>query len=309
MTKVLDLLGKKYSDRKWFLFLKELIYRYEDDGVSEIGAQLTYYLILSVFPFLIFFLSILKFTPLADAGVLEKMLSILPGVTQDILFDLIAEIIDESSMVLLSFGALGAIWSSSNGIMSIIKAINRAYDLEENRPFWKLRGLSILLTFVLYLAIIIAFAVLIFGELFFNMIFTAYTLPSFIIWKILKVLIPLLFMGIMISVLYKFSPSIKEGVNIKFTDTIPGSMFASIGLILFSVIFSFYVNNFSNYSKSYGSIGGLIVLLIWIYSASTVIILGAEVNATLLSMKNRELKENTANFHSMQKHVKTKEMC
>lgn len=292
MTIILDFLEKKYSGKRWLLFLKELLCRYEDDGVSEIGAQLTYYLILSVFPFLIFFLSILKFTPLVDAGVLERLLAVLPGDTQKILYDIISEIMRKGNFALLSFGAIGALWSSSNGIMSIIKSVNRAFDLEESRPFWKLRGLSIIFTISLYIVLIIAFSILIFGEVFFNLIFISYTWPSYIIWKILKIIIPLLFMGLMLSFLYKFSPSIKEGIEVKFSETIPGSVFASIGIILFSSIFSFYVNNFGNYSKSYGSIGGLIVLLIWLYSISIVIVLGAEVNATLISMKNESISEN-----------------
>lgn len=291
MTKTLDFLENKYADKKWFPFIKELIFRYGDDGVSEIGAQLTYYLILSAFPFLIFLLSILKFTPLSDVDVLESILSVLPSLTQDILFDLIREIVDKSNMALLSLGALGALWSSSKGVMSMIKSVNRAYDLEENRPFWRLRGLSLLLTFVLFLTIIISFGMLVFGEVIFNLLFTSYSWPVFVIWKTVKFLIPLVFMVIMISILYKLSPSVKEGISIKFRDTIPGSLFASIGLILFSLVFSFYVNNFSNYSKTYGSIGGLIVLLIWLYSVSIVIVLGAEVNATLLSMKNKSLQE------------------
>lgn len=292
MTMIINFLEKRYTDNRWVMFLKELLCRYEDDGVSEIGAQLTYYLILSVFPFLIFFLSILKFTPLADAGVLERLLAVLPGDTQKILYDIISEIMKKGNFALLSFGAIGALWSSSNGIMSIIKSVNRAFDLEEARPFWKLRGLSILFTLALYIVLIIAFSILIFGEVFFNLIFVSYTWPSYVIWKILKVLLPLLFMAIILSFLYKFSPSIKEGVNIKFSETIPGSIFASIGIILFSAIFSFYVNNFGNYSKSYGSIGGLIVLLIWLYSISIVIVLGAEVNATLISMKNTDISED-----------------
>ncbi len=288
MTMIINLLEKKYSHKKWFLFIKELLCRYEDDGVSEMGAQLTYYLILSVFPFLIFFLSILKFTPLADAGVLEKLLAVLPGDTQKILYDIITGIMKDGNIALLSFGAIGALWSSSKGILSIIKSVNRAFDLDENRPFWKLRGLSIIFTIALYVVLIIAFSILIFGEVFFNLIFVSYTWPSYVIWKILKILIPLLFMGIMLSFLYKFSPSVKDGVNVKFSETIPGSVFAGLGIIIFSALFSFYVNNFGNYSKSYGSIGGLIVLLLWLYTVSIVIVLGAEVNATLISIKSKD---------------------
>ena len=287
MGKAIELLRKKHSEKNWFLFLDELLYRYEDDGVSEIGAQLTYYLILAIFPFLIFFLSILKYTPLSDVQVLETMLSVLPGETQNLLYNLINEIMEKSNFALLSIGALGAIWSSSKGILSIIKAVNRAFDLEEDRPFWKLRGLAIIFTIALFFILVIAFSILIFGEVLFDIIINSYNLPFLILWKIMKVLIPLVFMTLIFSILYKFSPSIKEGVNVKLSETIPGSIFASVGLILFSVLFSFYVNGFGNYTNTYGSLGGIIILLIWIYAISIVIVLGAEINATLISQKNK----------------------
>ena len=234
----------------------------------------------------------MKFTPLADAGVLERLLAVLPGDTQKILYDIISEIMKDGNIALLSVGALGALWSSSKGIMSVIKSVNRAYDLDEIRPFWKLRGLSVLFTIFLYIVLITAFSILIFGEVFFNMVFVSYTWPSLVIWKILKILLPLLFMGIMLMFLYKFAPSVKEGVHVKFSEALPGSIFSSLGIILFSVIFSFYVNNFGNYSKSYGSIGGLIVLLLWLYTVSIVIVLGAEVNATVIDMKNADITDN-----------------
>lgn len=290
MAKILNLLRNKYEDKSWFEFMENLIYRYEDDGVSEIGAQLTYYLILSVFPFLVFFLNLLRFTPLSDTLVLQELLSPLPIESKKLLYDLIMGIMNKSNMVLLSFGALGAIWSASQGIMAIIKAVNRALDLEENRPYWKLRGLAILFTFGLFIILLIAISILILGEVFFNMVFTSYTWPSWVVWKILKVLIPLIFMVIMFSLLYKFAPSIKKGVSIKYLDTLPGSLFTAVGWILSSIIFSFYINNFGNYSKTYGSLGGLIILLIWIYMSSIILVLGAEVNATLLFIRNKKSK-------------------
>lgn len=293
MSKVMDFIKNKYGDKTWVLFLDQLLFRYDDDGVPEIGAQLTYFLILAIFPFLIFFLSILKFTPLADAGVLEKMLAVLPVETQKILYDLISEILTNSNMTLLSLGALGAIWSSSKGIMSIIKAINRAFDLEEDRPFFKLRGLSILFTLGLFLILILSFTIMVFGEQVFNMIFTSYSWSTLMIFRISKFFIPIIVMTFMFSILYKFSPSIKDGVNIPFWDTLPGSIFASLGLVAFTLIFSFYINNFGNYTKTYGSLGGIIILLIWLYSSSIVVVLGAEISATFISMKNNNLRKLT----------------
>ena len=290
MDKILDKLREKFGDKKWITFIEQLIYRYDDDGVSEIGAQLTYYLTLSIFPFIIFFLSILQFTPLADANILQRLLSPLPADTRKLFYDLIKGIIDDGSIALLSFGAIGSIWSSSNGVMAVMKAVNRALDLDESRPYFKLKGLSILFTIGLFLILIVAFTILIFGEVIFNAVFDSYTWPTFIIWKILKLLIPLGFMILVFTILYKYSPSIKEGIKIKFSDSIPGAIFASFIWILLSVGFSFYVNNFGNYSKTYGSLGGIIAFLIWLYMSSIVIVLGAEVNATLLSMKDKKNK-------------------
>lgn len=290
MDKLLNKLRKKHEGKKWFVFIEQLLYRFEDDGVTEIGAQLTYYLILAIFPFIIFFLSILQFTPLADADILQRLLSPLPGVSKDLFYDLINNIIKGGSVGLLSFGAIGSIWASSNGVMAIIKAVNRAYDLEESRPYIKLKSLSIIFTLGLFVVLIGAFTVLIFGEVIFDALVESYTWPSIVIWKILKVLIPLLFMVLSISLLYKFSPSIKKGVNIKFSESMPGALFTSVFWIILSVGFSFYVNNFGNYSKTYGSLGGVIIFLIWLYMSSIVIVLGAEVNATLLSMKDKKNK-------------------
>lgn len=290
MEKILDKLRKKYEGKKWFIFVEQLLYRFQDDNVTEIGAQLTYYLILAIFPFIIFFLSILQFTPLADANILQELLSPLPGDSKDLFYNLINDIIKGGSIGLLSFGALGSIWASSNGVMALIKAVNKALDLEESRPYLKLKGLSILFTIGLFIVLILAFSVLIFGEVIFDALIIDSTWVTLIIWKILKFLIPLVFMVLSFTLLYKFSPSIKKGIKIKFSESIPGAIFASILWIILSIVFSFYVNNFGNYSRTYGSLGGVIVFLIWLYISSIVIVMGAEVNATLLSMKDKKNK-------------------
>src|SRR5699024_11579006 len=94
------------------------------------------------------------------------------------------------------------------------------------------------------------------------------------------------------TLLYKLSIYIEKRITIYYKDTIPGSLFVSIGWTVSSLLFSFYINNFDNYTKTYGSIGGLIILLIWLYISSIIIVLGAEVNATLISMKNISSKSS-----------------
>ena len=283
--RIINEFKEKHGEKKWFIFIDQLIYRYDDDGVSAIGAQLAYYLTLSIFPFIIFFLSVLQFTPLADANILRTMLSPLPPGTRELFYDLIKSIINEGSISLLSVGAIGSIWSSSNGMMALMKAVNRAFDLEEDRPYLKLKGLSILFTLGLLLTLIIAFTVLVFGETIFKLLFASYVGPILVVWKVLKLLLPLIFMILIFTMLYKFTPSTKKGVSVRVSQSLPGAIFASIGWVVLSYGFSFYVSNFSNYSKTYGSLGGVIAFLIWLYMSSIVIVLGAEVNATLIAMK------------------------
>lgn len=290
MEKLLDKLRKKYETKRWFIFMEQLLYRFQDDRVSEIGAQLAYYLILSIFPFIIFFLSILQFTPLAEANILESLLAPLPGDSKELFYELIINIIESGSIGLLSLGAIGSIWASSNGAMAIIKSVNRAYDLEESRPYLKLKALSIIFTIGLFVVLIVAFSLLIFGEVIFNAVVTSRTWVTILVWKIIKFFVPLIFMVLSIGVLYKYSPSVKKGVEIKFKDSLPGAIFSSVFWILFSILFSFYVNNFGRYSTTYGGIGGVIIFLIWLYMSSIIIVLGAEVNATLLSMKDNKNK-------------------
>lgn len=232
-----------------------------------------------------------RYTPLTDADVLGTLLGALPDDSRNLVGGLLEEVIQGGSYALLSFGAIAGIWSASNGIMAMIKGVNRAYDLSEERPFLKLKGMSILMTLGLAIIIILAFAIVIFGEVIFNAVFESYTWPSFIIFRIFQVLSAILLIGLVLALLYKISPSIKEGVSIKYKDALPGGFFAAVGLLIFSMGFSFYVNNFGNYTSTYGSIGGIIILLIWFYVSSIVIVLGAEVNATRMS-----LKENRPRF-------------
>ncbi|MBU5436639.1 YihY/virulence factor BrkB family protein [Tissierella sp. MSJ-40] len=277
----------KYYNKKWILFIDQLLFRFKDDAVTAIGAQLTYYLILSIFPFLIFFLNILSFTPIAREDIFGGLIIVLPIETQKILSGIITEIVQSSSETLLSLGAITGIWAASKGIMAVIRAINRAYDFEESRSYWKLRGLSIIFTIALLILLTLVFLTLVFGELLGNKVFAfiGKTETFITIWRYFRVTISLFSMILIFALLYKFSPSTKKERRIKFKNTLPGAIFASIGWIIISTIFSYYVNNFGNFSKTYGSLGGIIILLIWLYISSIIIVLGGEINATLESFK------------------------
>lgn len=275
----------------------ELYGKYKNDDVSESAAQLTYYLILAIFPFIISLLQIVKFTPLGDADVVEKLLVSFPLQTQELLMGIIKDVVSSSGKTLLSIGIIGSIWSASNGIMSLIKAVNKAYDLSESRPYWKLKLLSVIMTVGLILIIIITLGLGIFEALVFNK-YIALNFPNTeFLFTILQGFLSLVSIILILTLLYKFSPSLKENINISFKESLPGGVFTTIFLLVSTKAFSIYVDNFGNYSKVYGSIGGIIVLLIWLYLSSNLLILGAELNSIFMNRKkdqpgNAELRQD-----------------
>lgn len=288
--KLKDNFYHKYKNKRWFEFLDELLYRIKDDEVPAIGGQLTYFLILSIVPFLMFFLNLLKYTSISGLEISDNILITIPLETQALFENIIKETINSSSETLLSFSILLSIWTGSLGINSMIKAINRAYNVETKRPYWRARALSIIFTIVLAFLLVLVLAMLVFGKIIGEKIFTKFgaTYVFYHIWEFLRMIIPIVAMITIFALLYKLSPPHEENLNLKFNETLPGAIFASLGWIIASMIFSFYANNFGNYSKIYGSLGGIIILLIWLYIANIVIILGGEINGTYTYFKKKK---------------------
>lgn len=277
----------KIEDKKIVIFFKQLILQIRKDKVTAIGAQLSYYLILSIFPFLIFFLNILSFTPLAREDVLQSIVSVLPTSTQNTIISLVMETVENSSETLLSLSALTGIWAASKGLLALIRAINNAYGVEEKRSYIQLRLLAVVFTLALLILLTIVLLTLVFGGLIGEKIVgvLGLTLDFMIFWQYFRIIISILSMILIFALLFRFSPSIRNGQRIKLRQSLPGAIFTSIGWIITSTFFSYYVNNFGNYDKTYGSLGGMIVLLIWLYISSIIIVMGGEINATLEYMK------------------------
>lgn len=280
----------KLKDRKSLIFMDQLLFRAENDNIVGVGTQLTYFLILSIFPFLIFFLNVLSYTPLGQEEVVSGMILFLPGDIQNLILSFISEISKSSSQGLLSLSALAGLWTASSGLKAVIKGINKAYDCKKSRSFIGGRLLSIAFTLALIFILILVFLTLIFGELIGNFIFDQLGINSifYLLWRYLRLVIPILYMIILFILLYKYAPYTDE--RISFRSTLPGAFFASFAWIISSLSFSYYVNNFANYAVTYGSLVGIILMLIWLFFSSIIIIIGGEINATLDFFKKRGFK-------------------
>ena len=278
---------EKNKEKKWLLFLDQLGFRFQEDNVSSIGSQLAYYLVLSIFPFLIFLLNMVQFTPLASGEVLESLVKVLPTDTANMIKEIVNGIINSSSGTLLSISALAGLWTSSSGIMQLIRAINKSYDYKEQRSFIKLRLVAVFFTLVLAVVIVLVFGLLIFGEIIAKDLFSVINISSAfeVIWPILRIVVSLVALSITFTLLFMFGPAFPKGSRTTFKGALPGAIFVTLGWIASSILFSFYVNNFGKYSITYGSLGGIIVFLIWLYISSIIIVLGGEVNATVEYLK------------------------
>ncbi|WP_141501172.1 YihY/virulence factor BrkB family protein [Paenibacillus luteus] len=283
-------------------FFKCLYSRFKDDDVPALGAQLTYYLILAFFPFLIFMVSLLSFIELSGDSVVAELIRLLPAAASDSISGILTEVVDNSRGTLLSFGMIATLWSASNGINAILKGLNKAYDTEEVRPFWKVRGISLIATVFLVVVIMLVMIMLIFGKSIGQYLFEWMNYPNGFewIWSVLKYAIPIAAMIGAFSLLYWIAPSRKIGLK----EVLPGAVFVTFGWIVTSLLFQFYINNFGNYSKTYGSLGGMIILLIWLYISSILIMLGGEINATLASAKSNPPRDHSARHSFRLSHKK-----
>ncbi|WP_066251271.1 YihY/virulence factor BrkB family protein [Neobacillus drentensis] len=265
--------------------LKLLWHRIDEDDLPGLSAQLAYYFLLSLFPLLIVLFTLLPYIPIPHQDMLGLIRDFAPVEAMDLIEKNVHDIMNDRNGGLLSFGIIGTIWSASNGIEAIVKALNKAYNVKESRSFIVSRGMAILLTFGMILVLILAIVLPIFGREIGLFLFSrmGYTTEFIKLWDTLSRLVSAIILFLIFTGLYWIAPNVK----LKCRSAFPGAAFATIGWIISSLGLTFYVGNISNYSLTYGSIGAIIVLMIWLYISAFIIILGGEINA-FYSEKSRK---------------------
>lgn len=260
-------------------FVKNLVKRIDGNDINGVAGQLAYFFLLSMFPLLLFMVSLLSYLPLTTEDLLNVIRDFAPKQTVTMIEENLGEILNNRSGGLLSFGIIAALWSASLGMNAIIRAMNRAYDVQETRPFFITRGLSILLTIAMIFVLLIALIVPLFGEIFGIYIFSYFGISEGFVslWNGLRWFISMVILFVVFMALYFITPNKK----IKCLTVIPGAIIATIGWAIVSYAFSYYVGNFGHYSTTYGSLGGIIVLMLWFYLTGFILMIGGEINAML----------------------------
>ncbi|MFB4168513.1 YihY/virulence factor BrkB family protein [Virgibacillus sp. JSM 102003] len=260
-------------------FLKELYQRISDDDIFGLSAQLAYFFLLSLFPFLLFLMTLIGYLPIDQSTVISFIETYAPGQITDLINQNVSELLNDQNGQLLSIGIIATLWSASNAINAIMRGFNRAYDVDEDRSFIVSRLIAIVLTIAMVLVICIAFLLPIFGRMIGVYIFTFFGLSAgfLSVWETLRWVVSSVVFFIVLVALYKLAPN----KRIYFKNAVWGALFATVGWQLVSLAFSFYVSSMGNYSATYGSLGTVIVLMIWFYISGVIIMIGGAINAIL----------------------------
>jgi membrane protein len=278
--------------RSWKEIGKRTVKEFQDDNLTDWAAALTYYGVMSLFPMLIVLVALLglvgqqdTITTLLDSfkqaglsGVAENIEKPLTGVIEN----------KGGAGALLGFGLLGSLWSASGYIGAFMRASNAVYEVEEGRPFWKLRPLQVAVTITGVLVLSLALvAVVVTGpvaEAVGNAIGLGQTAVD--VWSVAKWPVLLVVLMALVAGLYYIAPNVRQP---KFRWVSPGGVVAVVVWILASAAFGFYVSNFGSYNKTYGTLGGVISFLVWMWITNIALLFGAELDSEL--ERERELKK------------------
>lgn len=274
---------QKSKKRSFLDFIIYFIVKVKNDDIFALGAQLAYYLMLSFFPFLIFLMTILGFSSLNSVAIIEGLRPILPESVFYLITSIVNEVLNTRSTGILGISVLLTVWTASSGFRAAIKGINKAYEIKETRSFIRRVITAIVCTFLLVLTIFGTLILLVFGEVLGRYLVEVIPFEWAImtVWNFIRYGIIIFMMIVIFAALYRYTPC----KRLSWREVFPGAIVTTLGWIVTSYGFAFYINNFSNYSQLYGSLGAVFVLMTWLYISSMIFILGVEVNAVMVNNK------------------------
>ncbi len=265
----------------WPELLKRTAKEANQDDCLGLAAQLAYYFFLALFPTILFLLALASFFPLQHFvdDVVRALSAVAPEDVLGLLEEQLTRISNSEGGGILTLGILGALWSSSAAIVAIVGSLNRAYDIDEGRPWWKVRLIAIGLTLALAALVLTSFTLIVVGPTIGERVASAFGLGSAFVWtwSILQWPLAFFLVSTALGIVYYFAPDAEQD----WTWITPGAFLATALWVVASLAFKFYVTNFANYNATYGAVGGVIVLLLWFYISGLVILVGAELNAEI----------------------------
>ncbi len=268
---------------------KRLYERYIDDDVGGMAAESTYFLILALVPFLIFMFNVLLFFAASQIEEVIKLLDYVPVDTREFLQPIIMGIIGSRSKTVLSIGLVFALWSSSKGVTTLIRATDQAFGMEKNRQSYLVAKFkSVLFTLLIVGTMLVALGVLVFGDAIVKALAGYFYFNEMLLlaWDFGKYLVFFVAMVLVIAVFYRYAPAFEDEMGrTPWSYTLTASLIVTALWLLMTAGYSFYVGNIANMGTTYGSLVGLMILFIWLNLTSMILIMGAEFIAAYSEMR------------------------
>lgn len=260
------------------------------NDVSGNAAQLAYYMLFSIFPMLLIAATLLAYLHIDKDSVFNMIKEFAPDQIMDFLEENLNNLLTQKNGGLLSIGIIATLWSASNGMNAVMKSLNKAYGVTNKRNYVVQRLLSMFFTLAMLATVGATLLLLVFGQqigmFLINHLNFSEDFLSF--WNNLRWTVTLIVIFVVFTFLYWVAPNRRSTL----ISVLPGALFSTIGWTVASLGFAYYVNNFGNYSATYGSIGVIIILMLWFYLTGIILMIGGELNATLaIRKKKKELGE------------------
>lgn len=260
--------------------VKRLSKRFEADNLTAYAAQATFFIFISIFPFLMLFLNLIKYIPLFNSENIESWnLDFMGPTIGELLKSIFSEARETGSGALISITTIAALWACSKGVLGIIYGLNSIYRTTEKRGYVRLRAVAVFYTVGFIAALIVVLILMVFG----NRILDAVLLNIPVLTslaeavRIVRWLVSLGFLVLFFMFLYTVIPERKT----KLKNELPGALISAVGWVVFSALYSFYIDNFGNHSSVYGSLTAIVLFLLWLYFCMIILFFGAEVNDML----------------------------
>jgi membrane protein len=272
-------------------FGHDLLTKIKEDRVVNGAAALAFYWMLALFPAAIFLLTLLPYLPVPnlEQAIMGQLHRAMPAQAADLLSGTVSGVVSHRNAGLLSFGLLFALWSASSGMYAVMQQLDATHDVVESRGFVKVRAEALALTLGFLLLVIVGFALLVFGGVLHHWVAAAlgWSKPVLAVFALVRWIVIALALLFAIAILYKFGPDVDR----RFKLFTPGTVLATIAFAAAAFGFRLYVTSFGRYDKIYGSLGAVIVLLMWLFVMGLVLLVGSEVDSLSVPYRPRGNEE------------------
>lgn len=268
--------------KKFFRYLFNVISSSKKDDIGAFSAQSAFFMTISVIPFIMLLISVIKFLPLSDEQLIAYLIDIFPYGARSLIASFVQEIFEKPGAAVISITAVYTLWAASMGVFAFAKGLNRVFCTSETRNYFVIRLMSMVYTLTLLVALVLCLALFVFGNTTSDIIEKAASNHGFAVVMIgMRKILGVLILSAFFLLIYVVVPNRKT----KILSQLPGALVSGIGWVSFSYLFSIYYENISTFSFLYGSLSVLVFFMMWVFVCIYILFIGAEINKCLTSAK------------------------